>query len=67
MNQKTNVPTEDILNEDERRIFASALEDVRKQGFGDIILSFRNGFIYHIRVVLDYHGEGKGKNGGKTS
>lgn len=67
MNPKTNtLPTKIIMNEDERRIFAPALDDVRRQGFGKIILTFRNGYIYHIEVVLEYHDGGAGKNGGKT-
>lgn len=67
MNQKTDTkPTEDLLNEDERRIFVPALEELRCQGFGDMVLSFRNGYIYHIKVIKDYHGDGSGKNGGKT-
>lgn len=59
------MPTVIIMNEEERRIFAPALEDLRKQGFGQIILTFRNGFIYNIKVVLEYHDGGIGKNGGK--
>lgn len=61
--KKRGILIEDILTKDELVIFSPALVDMRKRGFGDIILPFNNGYITGARLVLDYHKNGN--NGGK--
>ena len=53
------------LSEDELTIFAGALRDLRRQGFGELHLRFRNGFIFGIKGVLDYNIKDR-ENGGKS-
>lgn len=55
------IAIEDILNEDELRMFKPALDSVRKHGFGQVSLLLRNGYIYNIKVTTEYHNSGNGK------
>lgn len=59
--QTTPIAVEDILNDDEIRILKPAVADVRKLGFGEVVLIFRNGYIYRVKVTLDYHNGGDKK------
>lgn len=43
----------EYLKEDELKMFEQAVEDVRKRGFGEVTLCFRNGYVYRVKVVID--------------
>jgi len=43
----------EYLKEDERKMFEQAVEDVRRRGFGEVILCFRNGYVYRVKAVID--------------
>jgi hypothetical protein len=59
---------DDILREDEQRLFADAVDDMRRRGFGEITLCFRNGYAYRVKVFIDSmdpeasNNNNKGKN-----
>ena len=42
-----------LFREDERELLNSAVEDVRKRGFGEVVLCFRNGYIYRVKVTFE--------------
>jgi len=44
---------ENILKEDELRLLIPAVEDMRKNGFGEVTLYFRNGYVYRVKHFID--------------
>lgn len=59
------VELSEILKDDELQLFNSAVNGLREQGFGEVTLCFRNGYVYRVKVLIDsYH---KNNNGGKDN
>ncbi len=52
----------DFLKEDERKMFEEAVCDVRRRGFGEVTLCFRNGYVYRIKVTLDSYNKERANN-----
>lgn len=58
-----NITIEELLNEDELRMFRPALNNVRLTGFGEVILSLKNGYVYQVEVRFKYQDENhRGRN-----
>lgn len=52
----------EILKDDELQLFSSAVNGLREQGFGEVTLYFRNGYVYRVKVSIDsYHKNNNGK------
>lgn len=55
----------EIFKEDELAIFIEAVKDVRRNGFGEVTLHFRDGYVYRVKAMLDHYTTPiKGKNKG---
>lgn len=52
----------EYLKEDELKMFEQAVEDVRKRGFGEVTLCFRNGYVYRVKAVLNSYNTGRANN-----
>lgn len=42
----------EILSEDERQIFEEGVNNVRRGGFGEVTLCFRNGYVYRVKTTI---------------
>ena len=52
----------EYLKEDELKMFKEAIKDVRRRGFGEVTLCFRNGYVYRVKAVLDSYNTGRANN-----
>ena len=57
-----NVQNIEYLKEDELKMFEQAVEDVRRRGFGEVTLCFRNGYVYRVKVVIDSYNKERANN-----
>lgn len=46
---------EELMNEDELRIFLKALAYLRHEGFGGIVLTFRQGYVVNVEARLGFN------------
>jgi hypothetical protein len=52
----TGMDITEVLREDEYKLFSTAVNGLREQGFGEVTLCFRNGYVYRVKVLIDsYH------------